>query len=131
MQQPAGGAPIRIVLDAMGGDYAPRETVKGAVEALDKHDVEITLVGDQAAVEAELARNDPAGLPIKVIPSTGKIGDDEHRTLEGLCETITTRFMPCGKRGMPPSWLQPNCSRAARPTRWCRWDRPGRRWPAR
>ena len=78
MQQPTGGAPIRIVLDAMGGDYAPRETVKGAVEALGKHDVEITLVGDQAAVEAELGRNDSAGLRIQVIPSTGKIGDDEH-----------------------------------------------------
>ncbi len=78
MQQPAGGAPIRIVLDAMGGDYAPRETVKGAVEALSRHNVEITLVGDQAAVEAELARNDPENLPIKVVPSTGKVGDDEH-----------------------------------------------------
>ena len=78
MQQSAGGTPIRIVLDAMGGDYAPRETVKGAVEALGRHNVEITLVGDQTAVEAELARNDPEGLPIKVVPSIGKIGDDEH-----------------------------------------------------
>ena len=78
MQQPAGGAPIRIVLDAMGGDHAPRETVKGAVEALGRYNVEITLVGDEAALQAELSRSNPGALPVQVVPSTGKVGDDEH-----------------------------------------------------
>ena len=36
------------------------------------------LVGDRGAVEAELAKYDLSGLPITVVPSEGKIGDDEH-----------------------------------------------------
>lgn len=62
----------------MGGDYAPEETIKGAIHALRSSDAELLLVGDPTAVEAELAKYDVAGLPIKVVPSEGKIGDDEH-----------------------------------------------------
>ena len=34
MQKKINDTPIRIVLDAMGGDFGPSETVKGAVQAL-------------------------------------------------------------------------------------------------
>jgi DnaK suppressor protein len=34
-------APVRVVVDAMGGDYAPREIVKGAVQALQYSDEEL------------------------------------------------------------------------------------------
>ncbi|MSR74055.1 MAG: phosphate acyltransferase PlsX [Planctomycetes bacterium] len=45
----------RIALDAMGGDFAPRETVRGALEAV-LHDVElaVALVGHRGAIEQEL-----------------------------------------------------------------------------
>ena len=54
---------MRIALDAMGGDFAPRETVQGAVLAvkdaevlqLANHDLEIVLVGRQEDIEKELA----------------------------------------------------------------------------
>ena len=36
---------ITVALDAMGGDYAPMETVKGAVDAVKELDVNIKLVG--------------------------------------------------------------------------------------
>ena len=36
---------IRIAVDAMGGDYAPHEVVKGAVEAAREFTIEIVLVG--------------------------------------------------------------------------------------
>ena len=62
----------------MGGDYAPHETVKGAIAALNVHDIELLLVGDSAAVERELVNYDVSGKPVTVIPSVGKIGDDEH-----------------------------------------------------
>ena len=48
---------MHIAIDAMGGDFAPREIVRGAIEAakvlpgLDK----ITLVGDEVAIRAEYA----------------------------------------------------------------------------
>ena len=48
---------IKIAVDAMGGDYAPEQQVKGAVLALEKQkDLFLYLCGDQAAVEAELAK---------------------------------------------------------------------------
>ena len=49
---------MRVALDAMGGDFAPRNTVEGAVLALKAyaHLSKLFLVGDQAAIEAELRR---------------------------------------------------------------------------
>jgi len=45
----------RIALDAMGGDYAPREVVVGAVEAaVGQPDVKVLLVGQLAPIQAEL-----------------------------------------------------------------------------
>jgi len=49
---------MRIAIDAMGGDFAPVEIVKGAVEAARKLPglEKIFLVGDETAVRAELAK---------------------------------------------------------------------------
>jgi glycerol-3-phosphate acyltransferase PlsX len=71
-------APIRVALDAMGGDYGPCETVKGAVAALDRQDIELLVVGDARAVEEELDKYHLDGKAVKVVPSVDKIGDDEH-----------------------------------------------------
>ena len=78
MENKTRPAPVRVAVDAMGGDYAPVEIVKGAVAALERRDIELLLVGDAAAVERELAGYDLAGKPVSVAPSVGKIGDDEH-----------------------------------------------------
>jgi glycerol-3-phosphate acyltransferase PlsX len=49
---------MRIALDAMGGDYAPKNTIEGAVLALKEysHIGKLYLVGDGAAAENELKR---------------------------------------------------------------------------
>lgn len=48
---------IKIVVDAMGGDNAPLETVKGAVEAVnERKDIAVCLVGQEEAVKKELAK---------------------------------------------------------------------------
>ncbi len=56
---------MRIALDAMGTDHAPAAEVAGAIEALHELDpaIEVVLVGDQAILEASLARHPeaPAG----------------------------------------------------------------------
>jgi glycerol-3-phosphate acyltransferase PlsX len=78
MQSKKGPFPIRVVVDAMGGDYAPQEPVKGAIEALRLKNIEIILVGDQPLIEAELAHYNVAGKSISIVSSVGKIGDDEH-----------------------------------------------------
>ena len=48
---------MRIALDAMGGDYAPKNTVAGAVMALREHPriTKLFLTGDEQAIKAELA----------------------------------------------------------------------------
>jgi glycerol-3-phosphate acyltransferase PlsX len=49
---------MRIALDAMGGDYAPKNTIEGAVLALEEYAFieKLYLVGDASAVENELKR---------------------------------------------------------------------------
>ena len=47
----------RIAVDAMGGDFAPHAVVDGAVLAARRLDVGVTLVGDAAQLERELARH--------------------------------------------------------------------------
>ena len=69
---------VRVAVDAMGGDYAPHETVKGAVAALEQNAMELLLVGDPEPVQAELDRYDRHGKSARVVPSRGLIGDDEH-----------------------------------------------------
>ncbi|MDO5317310.1 MAG: phosphate acyltransferase PlsX [bacterium] len=47
----------RVALDAMGGDNAPGEIVRGGVEAaVGLEDVKVVLVGQKDAIEAELAK---------------------------------------------------------------------------
>lgn len=51
------GELVKVALDAMGGDNAPGEIVKGAVEALNESkDLFIYFVGKEEAVKAELAK---------------------------------------------------------------------------
>ena len=48
---------VRVAADAMGGDNAPGEIVKGAVQAVQaEKDIKVFLVGRQDAVNAELAK---------------------------------------------------------------------------
>ena len=48
---------IRVAVDAMGGDNAPAEIVKGAVEAVqESKKIKVFLVGKEAAVKEELAK---------------------------------------------------------------------------
>ncbi len=48
---------IKVAVDAMGGDHAPLEIVKGAVEAAGRRDdLKVFLVGQEKAVRAELQK---------------------------------------------------------------------------
>ena len=71
----------RVVVDAMGGDYAPEEIVKGAVSAAQGDGLEVLLVGPQDIVEAELAKYDTSGLSIRSIPADDYIREGENPAL--------------------------------------------------
>jgi glycerol-3-phosphate acyltransferase PlsX len=69
--------PMRIAVDAMGGDHAPRTAVTGAYRAAVEEGVSLLLVGEEGVVRAELARlGDTAGL-IEVVHAEESIGMDE------------------------------------------------------
>lgn len=63
---------MRIIVDAMGGDNAPAEIVKGAVEAVRELGVDITLVGKEKAVSDCLKNENAADLgdKIKILNAT-------------------------------------------------------------
>ncbi len=55
-----------IAVDVMGGDYAPEEVVKGAIEAAKAFDVKIILVGRQDCIEGILKKHPIDDLPIEI-----------------------------------------------------------------
>ncbi len=64
---------MRIAIDAMGGDHAPHELVKGAVQAAQSLEgTTVILVGDQERLSAELERLAPIppGVEIRHAPET-------------------------------------------------------------
>lgn len=64
----------RIALDAMGGDHAPHEIVKGAVDAVNmRKDIKIFLVGQPDLIEKELDRYSCDGKDreqIEIVPTS-------------------------------------------------------------
>ena len=68
----------RVALDAMGGDNAPGEIVKGAVDAVNEYtNIEVVLVGDSEKVEAELLKYQYDKERISVVHTTETISMDE------------------------------------------------------
>lgn len=63
---------MKIALDAMGGDFAPKNTVEGAVMALREYPqiTQLFLVGDQARVQAELDAHKCKDARITLVHST-------------------------------------------------------------
>lgn len=73
---------VNVVVDAMGGDYAPYETVKGAVEAVNEKDnLVVTLVGQENAIRAELEKYEFASNQIEVVHAADVITNDEAPVL--------------------------------------------------
>ena len=59
---------IKVAVDAMGGDHAPGEIVKGAIDAVTlRPDIKVYLIGRQEVVEQELAKHSYQGSRIEVL----------------------------------------------------------------
>lgn len=69
---------MRIVLDAMGGDYAPGEIVRGGVWAARALGVDVVLVGRPEVVQPLLAAQAPVPAGVSVLPAADVIGMEEH-----------------------------------------------------
>lgn len=88
----------RIALDAMGGDHAPRETVLGALQAIDRG-VDVVLVGDEVVLSAELER---AGGSAPIVHAPELIAMDEDpaaaiRSKKGASVSVAAGLVASGE----------------------------------
>ena len=70
---------IRVAVDAMGGDNAPGEIVKGAIEAVNtRRDIQVVLVGQQEVIAEELKKYTYEKDQIEIKNATEVIETAEH-----------------------------------------------------
>lgn len=74
---------MKIALDAMGGDLAPKAAIEGAVLAARDFGVEIVLVGDREVIARELEEHDTEGLTIQ-IEHAAEVVDMDDSPLESV-----------------------------------------------
>jgi len=60
---------MNIAVDVMGGDHAPAAIVAGAVDAARQYAITVSLVGQPAVIERELAKHTTTGLHLPIIPA--------------------------------------------------------------
>ena len=74
-----------IVVDAMGGDYAPQAPIGGALLALEQNpDLSIVLTGTKEAVEKELAGKTYDQERLTIRPTTEVVENEEHSPVEAI-----------------------------------------------
>jgi glycerol-3-phosphate acyltransferase PlsX len=69
---------MKISVDAMGGDFAPEEIIKGSVQGAREYDVGIIFVGPEDIIKAELAKNNISGLDIEIEHTDEYLVEGEH-----------------------------------------------------
>ncbi len=69
---------MKIVLDAMGGDFGPAVNVEAAVNAAREFGYEIVLVGKQEQIRPLLVQHNTAGLTLPIVNATEVIEMAEH-----------------------------------------------------
>ncbi|MFH1758049.1 MAG: phosphate acyltransferase PlsX [Pseudomonadota bacterium] len=69
---------MKIAIDAMGGDLAPRSIVEGAILAAREHGVPVVLVGEEKAIRQEAAMIPGSdSLPLTFVHASEVVGMDE------------------------------------------------------
>jgi glycerol-3-phosphate acyltransferase PlsX len=68
---------MKIVVDAMGGDFGPRVTVEGAVKAAEDYNLEVMLVGVEDLIKKEFDRLHGSKARVTIIDAPEPIGSGE------------------------------------------------------
>ena len=96
------GSDTPIVLDAMGGDHAPREQVAGAVAAVRQHGVRVVLAGDAGTLRPLLEEQGaPAGIEVVHAAEVIPMGDSgvRMRGLPGTSAAVACGLVASGQAG--------------------------------
>ncbi|MGL5087927.1 MAG: phosphate acyltransferase PlsX [Cetobacterium sp.] len=94
---------MRIALDAMGGDFAPLEPVKGAVEALSEiKDLTLILVGQKEKIEDELKKYKYDKNRIEIVDAREiiEMDDDPMVAVRGKKDSSMNRTLELVKSGV-------------------------------
>ncbi|HBY20458.1 MAG TPA: phosphate acyltransferase PlsX [Clostridiales bacterium] len=71
---------IKVAVDAMGGDYAPTEIIKGVVEFTKKNDVKVVLIGKSDLIYSQLDNYKYSQNKIEIMDATEVISNDDLPT---------------------------------------------------
>ena len=77
---------MRILIDGMGGDHAPQEIVKGAIQAAREIDDTVIIIGAEDLIKAELDVQKWNGSNIEVVNATEVITNNESPSNGGSQE---------------------------------------------
>ncbi len=72
---------MKIVVDAMGGDFAPQNVIAGVIDAVKEYGVAITLVGQQGPIEVELAKYQYPKDLIEIVHAPEVVAMDDPATV--------------------------------------------------
>lgn len=68
---------MKVIVDVMGGDHAPKEIIKGAIDALNETDISLMLVGDAEAIGKELGKYDYEKEKVEIVNATEIITNED------------------------------------------------------
>lgn len=74
---------MKIVIDAMGGDNAPKSTIEGAVLAINEYGVDIVLTGDKDIIQKELESKVYDKSKLEIIHTT-EIIENEDKPVQAV-----------------------------------------------
>jgi len=99
--------PIRVAVDAMGGDFAPYEIVKGAVEASLSASLEIILVGRTEVINEQMSRLNFNGAKPSIVEARQVIDYHEApmRAIKEKKDSSIVEGMNLIKRGEADAFL--------------------------
>jgi len=107
---------MKIAIDAMGGDYAPKDIVLGAIEAVAQYDLEVVLVGDKDKISEVLhQQHEEKNNKLSIVHATEVIEMGEHpgqaiRKKKDASIVVATRLV---REGLCDSVVAPGSTGAA------------------
>ena len=93
---------MKIIVDAMGGDYAPLAPVQGAIDAAEAYGVEIVLVGQEDRIREVMKENNltlPAGVTIHHASEVIEMCDDPAKAWRQKKDSSMTVGLTMVKNG--------------------------------
>ncbi len=102
MEQDTFGKRVRVAVDGMGGDHAPAEMVRGAVEAVREMDVEVLVTGRRADIEACLPAKGYDASRVHIVEAEDVVRDGENPIIAAMRKprssmAVATKLVAAGK----------------------------------